>query len=630
MPMGASRNHFGEVRESLMQRRGALQDQLAQTQDPAQQASLQDQLALVEAGYAQNTRQEREVQCAALAMRMGVGSLATMNQSLQRSSTSLQTKTERFNTLHDQLLEQQAGPSGPRQNAPATRRAMEGVQREIEQERSALVRGLRAEARVFRDNSGPQAAEARRFIESQIAEIEGLNFSDPAQSRASVERLNAIQAELLPVITAQSSIWRGISPQEGRMLRDLDQNVDAYVADYAQAREASARLEARVELAENLPDFAYNPLNLRDVSAARETRTPGSTGLSGVDANRIINETYNALDQQFSRFLGDPPTANWMSFGKYASREAGTQIQNLEAALEALETFKQVDFSTGNDERAVGALIEVMTSDRMMEQAVRMAFEVGEDVDIRAFLTTALLGPPGSSVVPGVVAGVDFADRMIGALGGLREAMVTVNTRIYENIARPYDVFMQAESRGEDGLAALRAAGYDGPHGGQTFTTEQMRDPQGFVISAFEKYKEPSIRSDQARILEREDPVGNRERIDALMAEREALIHEANLLIGMQEQLTILQAPDIFGDPMVSLLLGAMSGTMSLTDANGRHELLPGSSPSTANWADFETRMGLRQVPAGTAGAIEARMPNPHFSQGCAHIGRRVYFGSFY
>lgn len=610
VPMGASRNNFGEVRESLMQRRGALQDQLAQTQDPQQQASLQEQLDLVEAEYAQNTRQEREVQGAALAMRMRVGSLATMNQSLQRASSSLQTKTERFVALHNQLLEQQAGPSGPRQNVAATRRTMEGLQREIEQERNALVRSLRAEARVFRDNSGSQAAQARTFIDAQIAEIESLNFTDPTQSRAAVARLNAIQAELLPVITAQSEIWRGISPQEGRLLRDLDQNVNTYVADYARAREASARLEARVELAENLPDFAYNPLNLRDVSAARESWTPGSTGLSGVDANRMINETYNALDQQFSRFLGDPPTANWMSFGKYASREAGTQIQNLEAALEALETLKQVDGSMGNDERAVGALIEVMTSDRMLEQAVRMAFEVGEDVDMRTFLTSALLGPPGTAVVPGVVAGADFANRMIGALGGLREAMVTGNTRIYENIARPYDVFMQAESRGEDGLAALRAAGYDGPHAGQTFTSDRVRDPQGFVISAFEKYKEASIRADQASILEQEDPVGNRARIDALRAERQTLIHEANLLIGMQEQLTILQAPDIFGDPMVSRLLGAMSGTMSLTDANGRHELLPGSSPSTANWADFETRMGLREVPAGTAGAIGARMPD--------------------
>src|SRR5690606_14737970 len=174
----------------------------------------------------------------------------------------------------------------------------------------------------------------------------------------------------------------------------------------------------------------------------------------------------------------------------------------------------------------------------------------------------------------------------------------------------------QAEERGENGLDALKSAGYTGRQAGKVFTTATDKDPQGFVLGAFSKYKEAKNMLDKLEILRQEDPVGNQAEIERLLAARKDLIHSANLLIGMQEQLTILQAPDIFGDPLVHRLLGAMTGTMSLTDAHGRHELLPAATPATANWADFSTRMGLKAAPEGTAGAIAAQMPD----------GSRQYF----
>lgn len=75
--------------------------------------------------------------------------------------------------------------------------------------------------------------------------------------------------------------------------------------------------------------------------------------------------------------------------------------------------------------------------------------------------------------------------------------------------------------------------------------------------------------------------------IDGLQKQRGEIIHAANLLIGCQEQMGILQDSDIFTDPLVNDMLGAMSGTMTLTDQLGTSELLPGATPATANWAEF-------------------------------------------
>ena len=77
------------------------------------------------------------------------------------------------------------------------------------------------------------------------------------------------------------------------------------------------------------------------------------------------------------------------------------------------------------------------------------------------------------------------------------------------------------------------------------------------------------------------------------------MVHEANLYIGIQEQMVILQDPAIYGDPEVAEVVNGQ-GELSLTDAVGTHRLV-------GNWADFATRMGLDAVPAGTAGALAIR-----------------------
>lgn len=607
--IGDKRNAFGDVRDVMLQRKGQLQDAIGKTQDPAVKANLQGQIDLIDQEYAHNTRLEGQVKAAEIAIRMRTGALATTSKALTDASASLQAKSTRFAALHQELLTltqtSPTGPQGPREKVPAIRQELEKLKKEIETEKAALIATMEAEAKTFAAN-GPRAQKAQAFLQSQIDEVKSLNLSDPTKAMAEVRRLNDIQAKMLPELKKNARIWQDISPKEGSLLEDIDKHVDSYLSDYKQAKADASKLENRVVLAEHLPAFAYTHLPIDPVSDARDKWVAGSTIQSGVQANDIINTTYDHLDRQFDKYLGEPRLANWMTFGKYASREAGTQIQNLEASLEALETFKKIDGSTGNDERAAKALIKVISSDRMLEQSLRMALEVSNDVSSADFSDYLLKGLTGV----GLEKGFEFAGKMIGALETLRGAMVKGNTRIYENVAAPFDVFMAAETKGENGLEALKKAGYNGPTPGHTFTTATVKDPQGYVIQAFTKYKQAKTIADKIEILKKEDPVGNKAEIDKLLAQRKQVTHEANLLIGMQEQLTILQDKDIFGDPMVSRLLRAMSGTMSITDANGKHELLPGSTPKTASWADFKTRMGLEEATATTPGAIKARMPD--------------------
>ena len=73
--------------------------------------------------------------------------------------------------------------------------------------------------------------------------------------------------------------------------------------------------------------------------------------------------------------------------------------------------------------------------------------------------------------------------------------------------------------------------------------------------------------------------------IARLTAEREARANRANLLIGFQEQLVILQP--IFNTMQPELR--DIAGTMALNDPRGKIPLLPNGG----NWGDFYTRMGI-------------------------------------
>ncbi|MFY0579186.1 hypothetical protein ACN28S_37340 [Cystobacter fuscus] len=81
---------------------------------------------------------------------------------------------------------------------------------------------------------------------------------------------------------------------------------------------------------------------------------------------------------------------------------------------------------------------------------------------------------------------------------------------------------------------------------------------------------------------------------------RRHLVLEGNLLIALQEQALVLQRPSIFAHPVLHALLGAVRpGHLRMTTTarpGGRGHDGFSMLPEGGNWADFEARMGVRDV----------------------------------
>lgn len=311
-----------------------------------------------------------------------------------------------------------------------------------------------------------------------------------------------------------------------------------------------------------LPDafFRYASPAPKDHSAAQGW-WPGSKPISGTQANTIINSDYHQLNTSMQTYLGGnpggeklPAVADWTSFGKYASREAGEQIRNLEDVMKAYE---------GSAQGAADAARNMANLDQVTQGL--------------------LLG--GNSTLRNGGNLPEISGDMVKKLGKMRNALVEGNTEIHKNIAPAYDAFLAGESKGQKGLESLSAAGY---------TAGSSKDPQGFVTHGFEAYKEARGLGLQAQ--RETDPA----RKQALLKQRQDLMEKGNLYIGLQEQMEILQRPTIFGDKDMQQAMGAVAGTMTLTDANGKHALRPDGKP----WTDFAARMGLKACAADTPGAI--------------------------
>lgn len=319
--------------------------------------------------------------------------------------------------------------------------------------------------------------------------------------------------------------------------------------------------------------------------------------MTGTQANDQINKDYHQINQDMQRYLaGDPQgerlpdVADWTTFGKYASREAGENIRNTEDVLQAL---------TGDAKAATDLLRNGITDTNIKQGTL-----VGSDIARRAlgknagaFLNAGAKQAGGNPM--GAVEGFRAAQDSSGEAGKLgadslfkiNQGLVKGNTEIHRNIAPAYDAFLSGESSGKGGLEALKEAGY--------FKGSE-KDRQGFVSGAFTDYQKAREIGLQAQ--KETDSAKKQE----LLAQRQQLMERGNLMIGMQEQMEILQRPGIFQDPDMQRVIGASAGTMNLTDANGRHDLLPNGG----NWTDFQTRMGLNEVKPGTQGAIPVTHPD--------------------
>lgn len=329
------------------------------------------------------------------------------------------------------------------------------------------------------------------------------------------------------------------------------------------------------------PYFKHESVDPQDMKAAQGW-WPGKGTLSGTQANGQINSDYHRLNQQMQKYQqGDPKApqlpkvSDWMTFGKYASREAGEQIRNLEDLMK---------FAYNGDVKAGADATRNFADKDPIIQAALLGGDTAARNAGQQNPVDALLNPVGAA--SDALAGT--AGDMVSKLDKMRTSLVEGNTEIHRNVAPAYDAFLKGEGDGQKGMDSLKAAGY--------FPGSE-KDPQGFVTHAFEDYKQ--AREIGLKAQQTQDPAERQQ----LLAERERLMHSGNLHLGLQEQMNILQKPSIFGDKQMQEALGAVQGTMTLTDANGTHSV----GQADKNWTDFSARMGLKEVAQGTPGAVEVR-----------------------
>lgn len=317
--------------------------------------------------------------------------------------------------------------------------------------------------------------------------------------------------------------------------------------------------------------FSYPGVPLVELRRAREW-TPDRGGMCGVQANVHTIATYQALDVHMARYLGAPRLSTWLTFGKYAAREAGSWIRILETMLR----LSHLGPGGGTYARRL----------RLSRSLLALAAEDG--------LLSAL-----TSVVQGVWGGqrtraelLADAHRIASLLPELRQmgwsarnGLVEGNTEMYHRVGFAFDVFLRAESAGRNGQEALQ----------EVIARGELEDPQGYLQAGFALYREAHL----VGLLSR-SPAVSRSRQLVLESCRRHLVHEANLLIAVQEQALVLQRPSIFTHPVLQSLLGAVRPgqlQMTLTPLPGGrgYDRFP-MLPDGGNWADFEARMGVRDV----------------------------------
>jgi Domain of unknown function (DUF4157) len=325
------------------------------------------------------------------------------------------------------------------------------------------------------------------------------------------------------------------------------------------------------------------------VAQAHTFAVPAITDLNtipdAVTRNHTINQTYHQIDAAMTGYLGDPLVANWFTFGQHASREAGTQIRSLQMGLQVLRdigpTLVGLSFSNPivaipsavSAVRIFQRILDLMSQDGLIRQSMQLAFAKANitEAELRGLVSeaaTALLPFAIYDQVRFIAHVVAMVAKLIGATPAVITAVELVyenmklgNKEIYENVAPAARNFLQAAQGAPNGVpGAIAVAG----------------DPNGFVQAAFVEYGEVRRLGDEARAAP-----GTPESATKLQ-QRHAKAMHANLLVGFQEQLIILQP--IFNTMMQELT--AMGGTMVLHDPNGVH-------PLANNWGDFYTRMGI-------------------------------------
>ncbi len=323
-------------------------------------------------------------------------------------------------------------------------------------------------------------------------------------------------------------------------------------------------------------DFQYQSVPLKDHSGANfwsaDQPRPGSE--SGTQANAQINQDYSHLSKAADRYMtgdtGAPRLNNFFEFAEQASTAVGEQIRNIENVQKG---------ANGSATSAVKAG-QSMLNGQQLDQAKRVY-----DATMRDQADQVVRQHPNdNSVLNGSRVLGGTAGQMWGEMDTTRDALVNGNTAIHKQLGPAADTFFKGEADGGKGLDALKAEGiYPGSN----------KDPDGLITRAFTSMQKVH---DLAQQWEK---AGTPEEKERIQKEREQAAKDSVFSFMMHEQGHILQRGSIFDDPTMKRNLQAITPTMTFKDTNGEH----GQLGQGQDYSNFKQRLGLNEVPAGTAGA---------------------------
>lgn len=279
--------------------------------------------------------------------------------------------------------------------------------------------------------------------------------------------------------------------------------------------------------------------------------SPGSRGLSGRAANTKINGALHDLDLAFANYLGSPVVPCLLTYAKNASRTVGLQVSRLEALLRFLRYF---DLNALIDARA-----DLLGNPHM--------------VGPLSYLVKLLIKNP-----------ISFYSQ----IKRLRKALVWGNLQAYGSLVPAFCCFLNAETKGENGLNALKNFGL----------ASIEKDPSGLLMRAFTLYK---------NVAELKEELNGKNGVDAapLIKLRSELAFVATLSLSFHEQM-LFQASQCYGDPNIQQLTSGMSKTLYIEDPIDVVMLLPNGG----NWALFTDRMGLDEVDSEELAYVSIRDPD--------------------
>ena len=314
-----------------------------------------------------------------------------------------------------------------------------------------------------------------------------------------------------------------------------------------------------------------------------------------VTRNRAINASYHEFDLAMTHFLGTPVISNWATYGKHASASVGMQLHSLKVGLESMRAIlAAIDGNTLPGDLPAWAQGLSLT-DRIGEAIARLLTLIIE-TDPRKrqvapikldLITQALLVTLDSSGVPRPlvvqIAASPFSQANINQLISLVPRIILARQRILDNLQRVYDELTLGNAEIYQHIAPvyvqfLTLANQSPGGNPPPLTLPLAQDLGGYLTIAFSNYAQAKIIGDQARLVINPQ---------ALLDQRRALVHQANIFAVYSEQLYIAQ---IHYDMMFSQVAATDGFTFSEDICTVMHNTV---YRLARNWGDFYSRMGF-------------------------------------